>query len=69
MPFKLVKRWPEILEQFTTGDIYDETASLYLKRDALLHKNIEKNITDKPSIKLLYEELVSPKNHPPLTWI
>lgn len=58
MPFKLLKRWPEILEQFTTGDIYNETASLYLKRDALLHKGIEKSLVDKASIKLLYEELV-----------
>jgi len=57
LPFKVMKKWSEILESFATGDIYSEVPTLYLKRDALLHPGIERKLKDPKTIELLFDEL------------
>jgi len=57
LPFKIMKKWQEILESFAIGDTYDEVPGIYWKRDALVHQDVEKKATSANAIKLLYYEL------------
>eukprot|EP00039_Didymoeca_costata_P030069 m.27753 g.27753 ORF g.27753 m.27753 type:complete len:409 (+) comp7931_c0_seq1:146-1372(+) len=57
LPFKVIKKWPDILESFSSGDTFSEQPGLYLKRDAMVDINREKEMTNPITLKLLCDEL------------
>mmetsp|Transcript_35895 Transcript_35895/g.94091 ORF Transcript_35895/g.94091 Transcript_35895/m.94091 type:complete len:481 (+) Transcript_35895:28-1470(+) len=57
-PFKILRKWPELLALYTTsGDPADEAPMLYLKRSELCHQGIERKQTDSRVIELLFQEM------------
>jgi hypothetical protein len=59
LPFKILKKWHDILESLATGDTYSEEPTLYWKRDALVHVGLEKkHHASSAAIEMFYQELV-----------
>lgn len=57
LPFKILKKWHDILESLATGDTYSEEPTMYWKRDALTHQAMEKKVVSPLATRLLYDEL------------
>lgn len=57
LPFKVMKKWPELLEAYSKADPLAEIPVLYLKRNAKLHLGVEEQIRDPLTIKLLFYEM------------
>ena len=57
-PFKVMKKWPELLDTYTNPDPYGELPGVYLKRGMMFHQGLEREVKDPAVVKLLYEELM-----------
>jgi len=57
LPFKILKKWHDILESLATGDTYSEEPTMYWKKDALTHQAVEKKVSGPLAMRLLYDEL------------
>lgn len=57
LPFKIVKKWPEVLDSFTSSDPYGEIPSIYFKRSDIFHRGLECQLEDSKSIELFFNEL------------
>eukprot|EP00052_Salpingoeca_macrocollata_P008294 m.65855 g.65855 ORF g.65855 m.65855 type:complete len:460 (+) comp16523_c0_seq2:600-1979(+) len=57
MPFKVLKKWPELLQSYTHSDPFGEVPVMYFKRDAIVHQGIERKIKDPIVLRLLFDEM------------
>ena len=57
LPFKILKKWHDILESLATGDTYSEEPTMYWKKDAMTHQALEKRVTGPLASRLLFDEL------------
>eukprot|EP00041_Stephanoeca_diplocostata_P015654 m.299452 g.299452 ORF g.299452 m.299452 type:complete len:481 (-) comp20112_c0_seq2:220-1662(-) len=57
-PFKIVKRWPELLSLFAkNANPEAEVAMLYLKRRETVHQGMERDYKDPQIVELLFDEM------------
>lgn len=57
-PFKIVKRWPELLSLFAKhANPESEVAMLYLKRRETVHQGMERDHKDPQIVELLFDEM------------
>lgn len=57
MPFKVLKRWSELLRTFAYVNPYSELPLMYFKRDEMFHQGLERRVSDSKCIRLLFEEM------------
>lgn len=60
-PFKILRKWPELLALFTsTGEPETEAPIMYLKRADMCHQGIERKYTQPRIVELLFQVRPSP---------
>eukprot|EP00051_Salpingoeca_urceolata_P035598 m.30541 g.30541 ORF g.30541 m.30541 type:complete len:419 (-) comp9476_c0_seq1:87-1343(-) len=57
LPFRVMKKWPELLETYSNSDPHGEIPAVYIRRSAHVTPMMEKRIKDPVAVKLLFGEM------------
>lgn len=56
-PFKIMKKWMDLLQQYTAIDPQSELPILTFRRSCFVHQPIERKITDTAAVELFFDEM------------